>query len=282
MLGSGEQPAKFADVKLTAAKIGGDLYLVGASCRSLDLSGSRVEGELRLLSLNWLGDSSIVLRNVHAAGLYDNDSAWPRHVELEGFTYDRWRGLGEKGDTRGKASVRRNWYSDWFKKDRTYSPQPYEQLANVLRKTGQPAMAADVLYAGRERARREARGWRFIGMTLLNWTIGYGLGLRYFRCLGWIVGLTALGMVFLHYGATVLDTRLGFPLVLPDGAKAPLKFGDSLVFSLQKLIPLVQFEKFDQVQLGSFAKWYFYIHQLAGYVLALFLGAGLSGLTQKS
>jgi uncharacterized protein YjbI with pentapeptide repeats len=264
--------------------VGASLDLEGATCCSLDLSGSRIEGELRLLSLNWSGDSSIVLRNTHAAGLYDSDSAWPRQVELEGLTYARWDGLGVNGDTRGKVRVRRKWYGDWFKKDQTYSPQPYEQLANVLRKAGEPAMAADVLYKGRERARCEALvkwrlpgdrtlllpGWRFIGMTLLMSTIGYGLGLRYFRCLLWIAVLTGIGMVFLHNDATVLDTGT-HPLPL-----------DSFVYSFQKLMPLVEFEKFDQVRLGDWAKMYFYVHRTLGYMLAIFLGAGLTGLTQKS
>jgi hypothetical protein len=238
----------------------------------------------------------MILRNTHAFALHDSDSAWPRKVELEGFTYDRWDGLGKIGDTRGKAWARRKWYSNWFKKDRTYSPQPYEQLANVLRKTGEPSMAAYVLYKGRERARSEARvewrlpgnqtlllpGWRFIGMTLLKWTTGYGLGLRYFRCLVWIAILTGIGIFVLQNDATVLDARTGFSGVLQDGATVHPRFLDSFIYSFQKLIPLVEFEKFDQVQLGHWAKIYFFVHRTLGYVLALFLGAGLTGLTQKS
>ena len=77
-------------------------------------------------------------------------------------------------------------------------------------------------------------------------------------------------MLFLHNDDTVLDTGV-HPLFL-----------DRFVFSFQKLIPLVEFEKFDQVQLGHCAKMYFYVHRTLGYVLALFLVAGLTGLTQKS
>jgi hypothetical protein len=154
-------------------------------------------------------------------------------------------------------------------------------------------MASYVLYEGRERARREARDtWRlpgprtelsrFIGMTLLKWTIGYGLGLKYFRCLLWIFGFTLFGMVVLYYGASVLDNRSGFPLVLHDGTRAHVRLFDMFVYSFQKLIPLVEFEKFDQVQLGHWAKIYFFVHRTFGYVLALLLGAGLTGLTQKS
>jgi uncharacterized protein YjbI with pentapeptide repeats len=281
MRGTKEQPATFAAVNLANAKIG-QLEVDGATLASLNLSGSSIERELRLLPLTWSGDGRLILRNTHVSVLHDSDSAWPKSVTLDGFTYDRLGGVEENGDTRRSRQDRScRWYTRWLEKDRTYSPQPYEQLAGVLRKNGDPAMAADVLYAGRERARREARDtWglrgrqdallRFIGMTLLKWTIGYGLGLRYFRCLIWIAVLTSIGMVILHNDATVLDTGVH-----------PQRL-DSFVYSFQKLVPLVEFEKFDQVRLGHWAKMYFYVHRTLGYVLALFLGAGLTGLTQKS
>ena len=74
-------------------------------------------------------------------------------------------------------------------RDQPYTPQPYAQASNVLREMGQPEMANDVIYAGRERERNEAwqRGdnLRCSGLSLLNWTIGYGVGHRYFRrCTG--------------------------------------------------------------------------------------------------
>jgi hypothetical protein len=74
----------------------------------------------------------------------------------------------------------------WLARDLSYTPQPYEQLASVFRAAGEPAKTQAVLYESRERARRETTWPRWFGLTLLKWTIGYGIGLGYFRALGWM------------------------------------------------------------------------------------------------
>jgi hypothetical protein len=62
-----------------------------------------------------------------------------------------------------------------------------------------------------------------------------------------------------------------------------LHWDEKLVYSFQKLLPpFAHLQPFDSVKLGTFARWYFYCHQLIGYVLGGFLAAGLAGLTQKS
>jgi hypothetical protein len=51
------------------------------------------------------------------------------------------------------------WFVQWLVKDRTIAPQPWHQLADVLRSSGRPEIADAVLYAGKERE-RQAAGWR--------------------------------------------------------------------------------------------------------------------------
>lgn len=278
--------------------VGGTLNLEGATAWLFDLSGAKTAGELQLRSMVWLspvGSSRLILHNAHASVLDEDFAKWPAHVDLEldGFTYDRVKGVG---GTEEMKLTRREWrerrIGGWFDRDSTYTPQPYEQLAGVLRRAGEPAKAATVLYAGRERARRHEResymaqrkgragswasgavslrlpgwyGWRHTGLTLLKWTIGYGLGLRYFRCLWWIAGLTLLGAVVLQVDAMHIH------------------FAEGVVYSFQRLLPpLARIEEFPKTSLNTFSRWYFYIHQLIGYVLAGFLAAGLAGLTQKT
>ncbi len=102
-------------------------------------------------------------------------------MDLNGFTYERLGGV----DASSKAAVAQRgskWFVDWLARDKPYTPQPYQQASKVLRAMGQPEMADDVLYAGRERERKEA--WeggdklRWFGLSMLNWTIGYGIGHR--------------------------------------------------------------------------------------------------------
>jgi hypothetical protein len=299
MHGTKEAPATFAAVDLNAARIDRQIDLVGttvngaltmkglhvgetlfmrgtkeapATFAAVDLSAARVNGWLSFPGATVSG--TLTMYDAHASVLHDRNFVWPEQVKLDGFTYDRLIGIGE--DVMHHSRRDSDWYIRWLEKDPTYSPQPYEQLAKVLQKSGEPEIAGDVLYAGRERARNEAQGLRLIGMSLLKWTTGYGIGLRYFRCLWWVAGFTAIGCAVLY-----LD-------VIPRGAAVPrlvrsgLGFGDSFFYSLQKLIPFLEVEKLDQVQLGRFARGYFYLHHLVGYVLALFIAAGLSGLTQKS
>ena len=238
---------------LRLLQVGRTLDLADAVANNLDLSGSRITGELRLVKVAWRGDQKLILRNTHTSVLHYSGSAWPEQVVLDGFTYERLGGIGESSDDETGQASRDDF--EWIKKNRPYSPQPYEQLANVLRKMGEPAKAEDVLYGGREKARHAARDksiLRYIGMSLLNSTIGYGLGYRYFWCLKWVAGLVAIGFAVLYLDLNIVPRGYAVPQL--GLVTSEIGFSDSLLFSLQKLIPFVQVEKFDQLKLGGFAK----------------------------
>ena len=109
---------------------------------------------------------------------------------------------------------------------------------------------------------------RWLGFSLLKWTIGYGLGPRYFRALAWVIVLTILGASVLHFSG---QPSYGLTAGLPA----------RLFYSLDQLLPIVEFEKYDKVLLRGWVAYYFYAQKLAGWVLGSFLVAGLAGLTQK-
>jgi hypothetical protein len=220
--------------------------------------------------------SRLVLRNTRVGTLQDRWDAWPAKIDLEGFEYRHLGGLGgnETVDVAARGS---RWFVDWLAKsagDR-YSPQPYVQLAAVLRQMGHPEEASDVLYAEREQARR--RAWKdghyanWAGQTLLKFTIGYGYGTGYFRTLWWVGGLVALGIFILRW--TEQTTWPG-----GDG-KRPIKLG--AVYALDMLLPIIRLrEAHYEVDLEGRARYYFYGNKIMGYVLGFFLVAGLSGITK--
>jgi hypothetical protein len=260
-------------IDLIFAKIGGNLDLRRAAVAGVDLTGARVEGALRLTSPEWLSAGAqgamLVLANTRVGAVQDEAGAWPHRLDLDGFTYDRLGGLGVDPEAAvGKRAS--EWFVNWLARDEPYSPQPYEQLAGVLREMGHPEMATDVLYAGRERERKEAwqRGenLRWLGLSLLKWTIGYGHGHRFFWALYWVIGLTLIGTVVL--GVTGQNQR-------DDGKMI------GIWYSLDMLLPIIQLRKehYD-IDLEGFARYWFYGHKLMGYVLASFLIAGLAGLTK--
>jgi uncharacterized protein YjbI with pentapeptide repeats len=264
-------------VDLVYAHIGSNLQLSGADFSGagfteLDLSSTRIEGELDLGSgaapaLRWREGARLTLRNTHSGALRDRPDAWGGlELQLDGFTYGRLGGfVGVAADVPARGI---GWYIAWLARDPSYTPQPYEQLAAVLREAGEPTKANRILYENRERARAEA--WeqhdyaRWLGLSLLNWTIGYGLGLRYFRALGWVVAITLIGA-----------------LVLIQSGQGPPGKGPKAVYSLDQLLPIVELMKSDKVALTGAVAYYFVVQKLIGWVLGSFLVAGLAGLTQK-
>lgn len=261
----------------------------------LDLTGTKIAGELRLGSdkqvwTRWHKDAVINLSKTSIGAIQDSineiapqvakhlwlrnwccpktwEDAWPSILKLDGFTYDR---LGEFGDMH-KRDVR--WYIDWLKRDPDCSPQPYVQLSLAFRAAGSPSKANRILYESRNQAR--AKAWkeheysRWLGSSLLNWSIGYGLGARYFRTLLWVIILTAIGTIFLN-----IPNQPTFGIDPGIGAK--------IIYSLDQLLPFVEFEKYNNVKLTGAVAYYFYALKLIGWMLGSFLVAGLAGLTQKT
>ena len=250
---SSDQPSlNFAEI--------GNLDISGSTLPSLDLTGSRIHGEFRLASqkhpkITWNQDSKLILRNTEVGTLHDSQQAWPGNLELEGFTY---RGLGGDMATRDIS-----WFEEWLGRQKKYSPQPYEHLASILRKTGHKEKANAVLYAAREDERREATGLDWLSLTLLKVFIGYGY--RIYYSLYWSLGFIVLGVLALR--------------VSGQGPAHGMPYG--IAYSLDILLPIIRLrERHYEIDLIGWARYYFYLHKLMGYVLASFLIAGLSGLTQ--
>jgi uncharacterized protein YjbI with pentapeptide repeats len=299
MRSESEQRAEFNEVVLLAAKIGGQVDLRGAKVTGtldmifaeirrnvdvrgavlsgLNLTGTGIGGVFRLASPStppkWKDGAKLVLRNASVDAIQDTEEegAWPPVLDLDGFTYRRLGGLGA-GAKAGVAKRGARWFIDWLAKGEPYTPGPYQQCAQVLRELGHPEMANAVLYAGRERERKQA--WRSCnklratGLLLLKWFVGYGYGQRLlWHPLAWVGLLVAAGTAVLHL--TGIPTELA-------GSDAAV-----VAYSFDTLLPIVELEKsFADVVLHGFAKYYFYFQKLMDWVLASFLIAGLSGLTK--
>ena len=72
--------------------------------------------------------------------------------------------------------------------------------------------------------------------------------------------------------------------LLPAYRQGPESLSAKTIFSLDRLLPIVQLEETSkevEAGLAGVVKYYFYAHKLVGWVLASFLIAALAGLTQK-
>jgi hypothetical protein len=159
-------------------------------------------------------------------------------------------------------------------KKEPFDPQPFEQLATVLRQLGRPETATSLLYAEKNEELAQARGMTKC-LVWLDWVfVGFG----YYPAVAglWILGLLGLGVLFLNGSGERRGISRASHSYEPD--PFPLK---GLVYSFDILVPLITLYKPDEdVILRGWVRYYFFIHRLLGWVLASFLVAGLAGLTK--
>ena len=167
-IGGGE----FADVDLTFATVGSNIDLKGGTLNVLNMTGATVGGELRLIrddeSVEWRSDSGTEsdeiqfnLRNAKVNALVDRLAAWPNKIELSGFIYRQLGGLGQENE-KEPSERSADCFTKWLGRDGTFSLQPYQQLASVLRDAGKSGTADEVLFAGKDRERQSAKGWVYL------------------------------------------------------------------------------------------------------------------------
>jgi len=276
-------------VRADLLQVSGSLTIADSDISGLSLAGAKVQRDLSLGAIirkppRWTERAELDLHNAEVGALSEptvvrNESdPWPPGLDLRGFTFSKMVSYGGFSEDRSKLSSAD--LQKWLERDNSGSVQPYIQLAKILKDGGEFEKSNDILFAGRELARREARRngmrRRWLGLSLLKWTIGYGLGTGYFRVLVWVAAFVAIGVVTLHFDQAVRQ----HPLTTESQTVTWMTAA-----SVDALLPIVTLDKtFSDnipVNLGFYAKVVFWLLGIAGWVLGAFLAAGLAGLTQK-
>jgi hypothetical protein len=259
-------------ILLTFARIQGGLNISGAVLSSLDLTGTKVVQEFRLGSgshphVKWKDNSELILRNTEVGNLQDVPESWPDtlKLQLDGFVYHSLGGLS--GNDRTDMATREiSWLKEWLGKQKNYSPRPYQQLAQVLKNAGYEDKATAILFEGKKRQQKDTKTLSLYWLWLVLQRIFIGYGYHNFYVLPWVLFLCSLGMLTLHLSGQKVAHRMKY-------------WG--LWYSLDMLLPIIELDKSHyDIELDGWVKEYFYVHKIFGYVLALFLIAGLSGLAK--
>jgi hypothetical protein len=225
------------------AKIGSNLYLAGGQFKKeIDLTGADIGGEL---AVDGLLGVSLTLVNTKIGIIPDLADTWPAALEINGLTYH--------------SVVAADKFEDWFRRTDHYAPQPYEQLASVVQNQGDTTLATAIRHAGRERERSEAKGGTWAWLTVLKWMIGYGY--RPEQSILWALVSRLSGPSCC--GSREKDRATGCHTVSPTA---------STIIRLR--------DKHYAIDVTTWARYYFYVHRIMGFLLASFLIAGISGLTK--
>ena len=283
--------ATFHDVNLSNAVIGGSLELRGSEYRGrVDLTNARIVHELQVATPlpkemqtevrknydppKWGDEAELVLRNLHAEALQDTAEAWDNldgRLDLVGFTYQQ---LGGLRSTRDSIMAARDpeWMLAWLRqqrdRDTAFQPQPYEQLAKVLRDGGWIRTAEKILMARfNYQMTHDTTPWSTKAWLFVKWAV-IGHGLEVWISILWLLGLGFIGMIVMH--DTTLGRTLGWGRCLFYSFDASMPFVD--------LNPRVHTELSERAPQGT--KIYFAFHRITGLTLVTFLAAGMSGLAQ--
>jgi len=331
-LGSGFKAE--GEVNLLGATIDGDLDCSGAeflnaSGRALNVEASKIgrnalfrdgfqaQGQVNLLGATIRGlqivnvleaeQTILDLRLTEVGTFWDDEGSWPKegNLRLDGFRYERlYEASPFQADSRKK----------WLRRQSPdkFLPQPYEQLAAVLRKMGHERDARLVMIEkNQERARFThfpQQGWWWY--NVFGRLIGYGYAP--WRALAISVAMILLGWFLFYQGFShdlISPTRENAYVKTPNGHLVLGKSGrpeiskdypvfNPLVYSLESFIPLIRFDQSGswapnanssteistfhlQAPTGRFLRYYLYFHIAAGWLFtSLWVGA-VTGLAKS-
>jgi hypothetical protein len=256
------------EVRLVRAQIGGHLdfrgaILVNPAACALNVQRVSVTGSFWLRPAVLSG--AVDLTDAQVDVYVDDPRSWPQVRRLTGFTYG-WIEAEPPIDVKRRL--------EWLQRNEgdVYSPQPYEQLAAVLRRRGHDGDARTVAMAKRTAQRHTLKTFGRCANIFLWLTVGYGY--RPWLAGVWLGVSVFVGCAMFHYAYPSHFTAIKAPDQRPT-------FHAS-IYALEAVLPVVNLRLHDAWQpqslplaLAAAAL------QVAGWGLAALLIASVTGLIKK-
>jgi hypothetical protein len=279
-----------------------DAIFNGNRDNGLNAERATVGGTLYWVDIKTTPRTELDLSNAHVGALWDDEKSWPAfgNLFINGFVYGTISGGPSDSESRLEW-LRRQPITMWAQ------PQPYRQLALVLRANGRPE-GATVVEVARENAITDFGGGSFgdrLWRHTLRWTIGYGY--RPLQALWWILGFVVVGSVLFRWGYAeqlITPTEESAYQAFVKTGTPPIHYPpfNSFIYSLENFLPVVELHQGDywrpnplhrstrgrkRFRFGSetmparLLRWYLWLHILAGWTITPLLFAGLAGLLRS-
>ncbi len=246
-------------LKLTRARVGGHAKLEQVTLSNpggvaLDAEALQA-AEFSLLPATAI-EGTVLLSHAQFGVLRDDPAAWPAGLQLDGLTYSAL-------EPPLPAPQRLDWLAAGTA---DHQLQPYEQLAALYTRTGQPAETLRVLYAKERHLRATKTPLGRLWSVLQDITIGYGY--RPWRAALWLALLLAAG--------TAVFARHPYP---PHVSGAPhfLPF----IYTLDLLLPIITFGQKSAYNPTGFEEWLSYLLMAAGWLLASTIATAIARVIRR-
>jgi hypothetical protein len=257
----------------------------------LEMPDISVRGPFLWQDVTMEGGTQLDLRGASMGLLGDQERSWPApgNLFIDGLTYSGF----QNGLTPTDADTRLKWIA----LQPEFHPQPYRQLAKVLREAGDEKGAVKVLVAeGDARYRQMGLPGRLLGI-FLKYTIGYGH--RPLLALFWSLGVVLLGWAMLSIGSRAGVMAPSWPEHKPTEATKSHEELHPLLYSLDIFLPVVDLHQENywwpdatvsgsvevfgrRIRIsGRFLRHYLWLQIMAGWLLSGIFIAGVTGLIRN-
>jgi hypothetical protein len=297
-------------VQFNSARIGALFYADGATFtgKSTELHGLQAGTMSVGAAFVWrqihLENGAVLdLGSATVNGLVDDEQSWPQpgRLGIDGFVYGDFYG----GPTDARSRLRwialaSGWPPPGYEAGGVssgFQPQPYRELAKVLRNRGDDAGARQVLIAEEDaRYSGESLPVRLWAKSL-NATIGYGYAPL--RALAWSLAVVLAGWAAVWMGKRAGVMRPTYPENSPPSAADPYEELHPLLYSLDVFLPFVNLHQEHYwwpdaaasgkcvvlgrvIRLrGRTLRHYLWLQIVAGWLLSAIFVAGVTGLLRN-
>ena len=233
--------------------------------------------------------------------LADDEESWPLHgkLQLYGFSYQE---ISQTSPI--QSATRLKWLRRQGQKN--FSPQPYEQLAQVLQRSGHNQAATEVLIGKQEdlRCYGKLNPLSHFWNLLLGITIAHGY--QPLRALIFALGFIIAGIGLFDWGySTKLISPSHVETFKPSNSFKVKQISDdypkfnSVLYSVDTFIPIMDLYQKSywlpnanrgaqirlieciQIRTGGVLRYYFWFHIIMGWLLTSLWVAGFTGLVRR-
>jgi hypothetical protein len=276
-------------VDFTTARVGGNFMVTKAilggkpgTPHGLVVPAADIKGAFLWRDVDLQNGARLDLTGASVGILMDDEHSWPLpgKLALDGLTY---QGI-DPADARARLH--------WIGLEPSFHPQPYRQLAKVLRESGDDTGALETLIAQEDtrfiRYSLVGRAWG----AFLKITVGYGH--RPLLAILWSLIVVVIGWPIVALGAQAGVMRPTWDPSTPGGP--PFERLHPLLYSLDLFLPFVNLRQeaywwpnadasgecavFGRTftMRGSYLRSYLWLQILAGWILSAIFVAGVTGL----
>jgi sRNA-binding regulator protein Hfq len=288
-----------------------DRINVGGSVHFIE--DSKIEGEVKMMGavvgqyFQWSGlksreTVSLNLQHAKVGTIIDEVKSWPEKgkLRLDGFIYDNFHHI---------SPISAKERLEWLRRQSSeqFLPQPYEQLAEVLKNAGHEKERIEVLIAKNRDETKRLGAFSPMRYWYLLFDLVAGYGYRPAKAFVWSMIFILLGAILFHLGNSaklIVPTKV--EAYEPKGntnISANYPVFNSVAYSVETFVPLLKLYmaeyylpdanrgKVETITIfcphiysftdGSLLRVYLWIHIIAGWFLTTLWVGGLTGLIRR-